>query len=177
MLDIPMRKEPGEGVWAAKTAANIQAAPTIRTRKNRIDTHTYSPNGLCRYRDVDHINPDKDTRRRYANGIINILQTQGSGTSPAKARPRTSKLTSRPYVLIAIAILFTGIYGLDYSAGRDLSLWLLYIVPIALGTFAMGPRCGIVKLHRTIARTDYSDGVIYVTQTSQSTYAGKMHLA
>ena len=72
------------------------------------------------------------------------MQTQGSGTRPAKARPRTSKLTSRPYVLIAIAILFTGIYGLDYSAGRDLSLWLLYIVPIALGTFAMGPRCGIV---------------------------------
>ena len=72
------------------------------------------------------------------------MHTQGSGTSPAKARPRTSKLTSRPYVLIAIAILFTGIYGLDYSAGRDLSLWLLYIVPIALGTFAMGPRCGIV---------------------------------
>ena len=72
------------------------------------------------------------------------MQTQDSGSRPANARPRTSKLTSRPYVLIAIAILFTGIYGLDYSAGRDLSLWLLYIVPIALGTFAMGPRCGIV---------------------------------
>ena len=53
-------------------------------------------------------------------------------------------MTSRPYVLIAIAILFTGVFGLDYSAGRELNLWLLYIAPIALGTFAMGPRCGYV---------------------------------
>ena len=53
-------------------------------------------------------------------------------------------MTSRTPILAAIAILFTGIFGLDYSAGREVNLWLLYIVPIALGTFAIGQRCGIV---------------------------------
>lgn len=115
---------------------------------------------------------------RFRRKAWSRCQNQKSRSArPAKARPRTRKLTSRPHVLIAIAILFTGIYGLDYSAGRELSLWALYIVPIALGTFAMGPRCGIMKQHPTIARTDYSNGAICVTQTSQSTCAGNMHLA
>ena len=91
-----------------------------------------------------HIPGQINVRAAYANGIIKNLQTLCGDPALPLVRPHITKLTSRTPILIAIAILFIGVFGLDYSAGRELNLWLLYIVPIALGTFAMGPRSGVV---------------------------------
>lgn len=116
----------------------------------------------------------------YANGILKILQTQESGNGPPKAFSRIRKLTSRTPILTAIAILFTGIFGLDYSAGREVNLWLLYIVPIALGTFAIGQRCGIVLsclagallfLNGYLVGNPYTSGTAFVVDRASNLLA------
>ena len=44
---------------------------------------------------------------------------------------------------LAIAIaMMGGIFMLDYATGRDIDLWLLYLVPIGLVSFVLGARYG-----------------------------------
>jgi len=44
-------------------------------------------------------------------------------------------------LIIAIALM-GGIFMLDYATGRDIDLWLLYLVPIGLVSFVLGARYG-----------------------------------
>ncbi len=89
-------------------------------------------------------------------------------------------MTSRTPILVLIAILFIGVFGLDYSAGGEVSLWVLYIVPIALGTFAMGQRSGIVLsclagvllfLNGYLVGNPYASGAAFVIDRASDTLA------
>ena len=51
-------------------------------------------------------------------------------------------MSLRLLTLTAAALLMAGVFALDYAAGRDFDLWLLYILPIALAAFVLGPRHG-----------------------------------
>jgi uncharacterized membrane protein len=44
---------------------------------------------------------------------------------------------------LAIAIaMMGGIFMLDFATGREIDLWLLYLVPIGLASFVLGARYG-----------------------------------
>jgi hypothetical protein len=53
-------------------------------------------------------------------------------------------MNSRTLTLLAVALLFAGVFALDHLAGRELNMWLLYVFPISLGTFILGTRAGMV---------------------------------
>ena len=38
--------------------------------------------------------------------------------------------------------LTAGIFALDYAAGREFDLWLLYVLPVGLASVVIGPRYG-----------------------------------
>ena len=48
----------------------------------------------------------------------------------------------RILVLSIVIVLMTLVFTLDYSVGREFNMWLLYLVPIATGTFALGSGFG-----------------------------------
>ena len=45
---------------------------------------------------------------------------------------------------LMLVVLMLGAYAFDYAAGRELNLWLLYVVPVLYGTFTLGLRVGVV---------------------------------
>ncbi len=45
-------------------------------------------------------------------------------------------------IISIVAVMMAGVYALDFAAGREFNLWLLYLLPIALGTFSLGSGAG-----------------------------------
>ena len=51
-------------------------------------------------------------------------------------------MTLRNSILLVAGILTAGIFALDYAAGREFDLWLLYVLPVGLASVVIGPRYG-----------------------------------
>ena len=51
-------------------------------------------------------------------------------------------MSLRNTILAFTIALTAGAFTLDYATGRDIDLWVLYLVPVALGSFALGARYG-----------------------------------
>lgn len=49
-------------------------------------------------------------------------------------------MSLRNTILAFTIALTAGVFMLDYATGRDIDLWPLYLVPVALGSFALGAR-------------------------------------
>ena len=53
-------------------------------------------------------------------------------------------MTLRNSTLLVAAILMAGIFALDYAVGREIDLWLLYVIPVGVASLVIGPRYGYV---------------------------------
>lgn len=87
---------------------------------------------------MDHINADLDMRRRYASGILLLAPATPHAFNRQQKPPMSLRNTILGFTIAVTACVFM----LDYATGRDIDLWLLYLVPVALGSFALGARYG-----------------------------------
>lgn len=51
-------------------------------------------------------------------------------------------MSLRNTILAFTGALTAGAFALDFATGRDIDLWVLYLAPVALTSFALGARYG-----------------------------------